>query len=346
MKKCFRLAKKGLGKVTPNPLVGCVIVKNNQIISKAYHQEFGGPHAEFAAIQKCPDTKGATLYVNLEPCGTFGKNPPCAHEIIKAQISEVVFSIPDPNPINKGVGEKILLNNKIKVRKGLLAQEAEKLNRFFINFHQKKRPYICVKSAISLDGKIADNKGDSKWISNEKSRLEVQKLRKEFDAILVGRKTCELDNPRLSLRIQKAKDPLKIILDPEMKISPDAKLFSGSQVIWVTKFAKKKLSTFSKKADIEVLSLGNDFKLKKLLKKLHERKILSILVEGGGETNARFFEENLVDELVIFLAPKLIGGKNSPSMFDGTGFNLKKSLNLNDLELKKIGSDIMVRGFL
>ena len=346
LKRTFALAKQGIGRVSPNPLVGAVIVRDQKIISEAFHHEFGGKHAEVLALEKCPNPRGATLYVNLEPCGTWGQNPPCAQKIIESGISKVVFSMNDPNPKNFQKGEIELRKNGVQIEKNILEKEAQHLNRFFVKFMKKKVPYVTIKSAMSLDGKIADSVGNSRWISGEKSRKKVHKLRHEYDAILVGRKTILADNPQLDVREMRGKNPIKILLDPEMKIPPSSKVFSKGKVFWTVKENKNHFPTpNSQSLEIEILEVGKEFSLKRILTLLGKKNITSVLVEGGGETNARFFQEDLVDEFFFFLSPKIIGGKGSSTPFDGQGLLLEKAKIAKDLKIKKSGEDFLAHGF-
>ncbi|MBI2335133.1 bifunctional diaminohydroxyphosphoribosylaminopyrimidine deaminase/5-amino-6-(5-phosphoribosylamino)uracil reductase RibD, partial [Candidatus Daviesbacteria bacterium] len=263
LKETLKLAKKGLGRVSPNPMVGAVIVKNGQIIGKGYHKKFGFPHAEIEALKNCRENpRGATMYVNLQPCSHFGKTPPCIDAIIKAGIKKVICCSLDPNP-------KIHGKAGIEISAGVLEKEARKLNEAFFTFHEKKRPFIAIKFAASLDGKLATRTGDSKWITNEKAREYARSLRARYQAVLVGKNTFLKDQPHLGVRIKGKKDPLKIVLG--LSINPK--------------------------------------NIQDLLSILYKKEIISVLVEGGGKTLGSFIDAKVVDKVYAFHAPIIIGGE-------------------------------------
>lgn len=324
MQRCLELAKYGLGNVSPNPLVGCVIAKNGKIIGEGYHKKFGSAHAEINAIKdaclnrqakrKRNSLKGSTLYVNLEPCSHQGKTKPCVDKIIKNKIAKVVIGIKDPNPDVAGNGIKKLRENGIKVETNILKEECLELNKFFFKHIQTGIPYVTLKVAQSLDGKITDKKYNSKWISGEDSRKYVHKLRSKYDAVLIGRNTLEKDNPKLTVRNFKGRNPLRIILDTKLTSKLNKNVFTDSQ-------RKKTIVITSKKADkrkvkelnligVEVLFCSVKDKrlnLAETLKILGELGINSVLVEGGGEIFSSFVKENLADELLMFISSKVMG---------------------------------------
>lgn len=355
MKIAISLAKRGEGKVSPNPMVGAVILREGKLISKGYHRYFGGPHAEVDALKKAgKKARGATLFVNLEPCCHFGKTPPCTQAIIKAGIRKVIVAVKDPNPLNNGKGLEELKKAGIEVEVGICKEEATKLNEFFFKYVQKKVPFVIVKAAASLDGKIATCKGESKWITSEKSRKLGKKLRNKVDAILVGINTVLKDDPEL-LPLQTRKRFFRIVLDSELKTPLQSKILENQAsfptLIFTTEKAKdKKVKTIIKKG-VEVIRVSSDptgrVNPSEVLKKLGERQIASLLVEGGGEVIGSFIREKLVDKIYLFLSPRLIGGKQAPTWLEGRGFEaLSETPKLDIIRLRKIEEDILLEGYV
>ena len=358
MKKTLELAEKGRGTANPNPMVGAILVKNNKIISSAYHKRVGALHAEALAIKKAGKrAKGATLYVNLEPCSHIGRTPPCAEALIKNKIRKVYCSMVDPNPLNSGRGIDRLRKNNIHVSTGLLKNEAEKLNEVFVKYITEKVPFVTLKMAESLDGKIATRDGDSKWISSESSRAYAHRFRGEVDAILVGVNTILEDDPLLTSRVSRS--PIKVVLDPYLKIPESAKIFSKKSpalcIIAVLRGSLNNKSTMQKikrlnKKGALVISLpgkGDAIDLKKLLKELAELEIAHLLIEGGGETAAGFIEKDLVDKIMFFIAPKIVGGRDAVTSVEGKGVDkIKKSVKLKNIELERIEEDILVKAYV
>lgn len=316
------LAKKGFPGALPNPLVGCVIVKNGRVISKGYHKKFGGPHAEIEALKKAGHrAKGATLFVSLEPCSHWGKTPPCCKAIVKAGISHVVTSMTDPNPQVNGKGFRYLKNHGIKVEIKP-DREAEALNLPFVTQATKKRPYIVLKAAMTLDGKITDFKGHSKWITDATSRELARKLRGYFDAILVGANTVVTDNPELTSH-DYGRNPMRIILDPRNKIPKNSKVLKDGKA--------------------PTLHINKPFQLRALLKDLAQKNIQSLLVEGGGTTHAHFVEAGLFDELFYFVAPKILGGKTSKTPVEGLGLPIANAIKLGKIEASRLNETLIIR---
>lgn len=350
MRMALELAGKRAGFTSPNPMVGAVVVKNNKVISAANHKQAGLPHAEAEALKIAGErARGAKLYVTLEPCVHFGKTPPCADGIIKSGVREVIVAIKDPNPINNGRGIRKLKKAGLRVSIGMLKQEASYQNRDFFKFITKKIPYVIIKVAQSIDGKIATHTGDSKWITSEKSRQYVQKLRQKADAILVGVKTIIKDNPRLTCRLKPKKLLTKIVLDPELKTPPQAKIFrEAKRVILVTKKGSSPLKKEIYRGRSEILEVNCNKKgrldLCSALKKIAGYGVVTIMVEGGGETISSFVEENLVDEMFIFIAPKVIGGITAPTAVEGDGVaKIKEAKHIKSLETEKIGNDLLLK---
>lgn len=362
MERALRLAKKGRGQTNPNPMVGAVIVKNNKVAGYGYHKRAGLDHAEVVAIKKAgPKAKGATLYVNLEPCDHFGRTPPCTEAIIKSGIKKVIAAMKDPNPINNGRGLKRLKEAGIGVISGILEQEAAQLNEVFVKYIKTGTPFVIVKVAQSLDGKIATRAGDSKWISSEDSRILVHRLRKQVDAIMVGANTIIKDNPLLTSRgldcrpktkDQRPKDrqPLKVVVDHKLRIPYYSRIFSkdspGKVIIATTKKApKNKIKNFAE-LNCEILILKEKNKrmdLRHLMKELGKRKITSIMAEGGGELIGSLVEARLVDRFLFFIAPKIIGGRDAITSVEGRGVDrVSKALSLKNTQYKTIGRDLLI----
>lgn len=343
------LAKKGLSFTNPNPLVGAVIVRNGKVLSSGYHHQAGLPHAEIEALNSLKeDSKGAAFYVNLEPCCYFGKTPPCTDAIIKSGISKVVCSTLDPNPKVSGKGVEKLRKSGIKVIVGVLEEEAKLINETFFTYHIKKRPFIALKFAQSLDGKLATFSGDSKWITNQRSRDLARSLRASFQGILVGINTILNDDPHLGVRKKGFKDPIRIILDSDLKISLNARVLRDNNVIIATtkKADQKKLKILQEK-NIQVLIFdGENILLDKLIKKLYDLKIISVLVEGGGEILGSFIDEKVFDKVFIFTAPILIGGKKAKTIGGQGVFQVRDALKLNMITYKKIKEDLLITGYL
>lgn len=323
------LAKKAEGRTSPNPIVGAVIVKNRRIIGMGYHKKAGMPHAEVNALRAAGKAaRGAALYVNLEPCDHFGRTPPCTDAIIKSGIKRVIIGMKDPNPLNNGRGIKKLKSCGIEVTTGILEKESGSINKPYIKFITKKMPYITVKVAQSLDGKIAAKTGDSKWISSEDSRRYVHRLRAGADAVMVGANTVLKDDPELLSRIQGCRQPIRIIVDGSRTIPASSKIFSHDKypVILASSICG------SKRADLAVL-----------LKALAKKGIINIIVEGGGELIAGLIEKDMVDRLLIFIAPKVIGGRDAITAVEGIGCaRIKDAVNFNIVNVRHFKKDILI----
>ncbi len=357
MREALRLAERGRGHTSPNPMVGAVLVKGNRIIGRGFHRQAGGPHAEIVAIREAgKKARGATLYVNLEPCNHFGRTPPCTDAIIKSRIKRVICAMIDQNPLNNGRGIRKLRANGTEVKVGLLEEESRKLNKPFIKYITEKMPFVTVKVAESLDGKIATYTGDSKWITGESARGFVHRLRKESDAILVGVNTIIKDDPLLTSRPYR-KFPIKVILDPELKTPLNAKIFSRKSpalVIIVTsakylraKRAQARVRLLNKSGGLVISERERNsrFNLRSLLKRLAGIEIVNLLVEGGGTTIASFIEERLVDRILFFIAPKIIGGRYAITSVEGKGVDrISKAMRLKNIEVKNFKEDILISG--
>ncbi len=357
MKKALLLAIKGAGSVSPNPMVGAVIVKDNKIIATGYHQKYGEAHAERIALEKAGSlAKDATIYVTLEPCCHHGKTPPCTDAIIEAGIKRVVVAMKDPNTL-VSESENILKSSKISVTYGILEQEAKNLNQQFIKNIKYNRPYVTLKLATTIDGKIADRFYNSKWITNEKSREYVHKLRFEHDAILVGAGTICSDNPTLTVRHKKKKlNWTKIILDPFLQVPPSANIFeSQNNVIFITQDPttisqaekenfKKKLKVLSEKGcNFIFLELKkNGFDTKKILKELYSLNIYSVFIEGGSQVASSFLQNNSVDRFIRFIAPKLANDDKAIPMFNLDKTQIEFPLTLTLKKTMNFDQDVML----
>ena len=367
MELALRLAKRGLGRTSPNPMVGAVIVKNGRIAGKGYHKKAGLPHAEMAALKEAGmNARGATMYVNLEPCDHFGRTPPCTAAIIKSGVKKVVAAMKDPNPLNNGRGFRRLKKNGIKVIKGVLEGEAKRLNEVFVKYVAKKMPFVIVKAAQSLDGKIATKTRDSKWISHPESRRYVHRLRGQVDAVMVGVGTVIRDDPLLTSRLQKKvyslqftvyrkkiKQPIKIIVDSRLKTPLNSRIFNydspAKVIIATTKKAQKNKIKKLIKIGAEVLILkekNGKTNLRHLMKELGKREITSVLVEGGGELIGGLVDGKLVDKFLFFIAPKIIGGKGAIASVGGEGIDkISQALNLKNTSYRKFGDDLLIQGY-
>ncbi|NLV76959.1 MAG: bifunctional diaminohydroxyphosphoribosylaminopyrimidine deaminase/5-amino-6-(5-phosphoribosylamino)uracil reductase RibD [Tissierellia bacterium] len=356
MEMALNLAKKGIGFTNPNPLVGAVIVKDGKVIGKGYHEKYGENHAEINALNNAKeDVHGATMYVNLEPCSHFGNVPPCVNRIIESGIKKVVIAMEDPNPIVSGKGIQILKENGLEVKIGVLKKEAEKLNEIFIKYISTGKPFVILKAGMSLDGKIATYTGDSRWITGKRAREYVHILRQRVSAILVGVNTVIVDDPMLNTRLNniECKDPIRIILDSHGRTPLKSNVLNtnpSNTIVAVTNNALEKNIKAIEKIGAEVMITpvkDGKVDLQFLMEKLGERKIDSLLIEGGGEINFSFLKEKLVDKVIFFIAPKIIGGETSKTPVEGKGVEyLKDAIDLKDITMCKIGDDIMVEGYL
>ncbi len=351
MKRCIKLAKMSEGKVSPNPLVGAVIFDDDfNIISEGRHEYYGGNHAERNAVLNTnTDLKGKSIIVNLEPCSHFGKTPPCADLIIEKGIKKVIVGMIDPNPIVSGKGIEKLKNAGIEVVIGVLENECRELNKFFIKNQTRNLPYITIKSAVTLDGKIASKTGNSKWITDEYSRKEVQKLRNSYDAILTSSQTVIKDNPSLTCRMKNSKNPVRVILDTDLKTDVNSNVYNddGTKVFIVTKksISGIKKNKYPKNVEFVQVPLKNGHvNLVETVKELFKKGIRSILIEAGGTLNKAFIDENLPDDLIMFFAPKILGDIQGISFVEGFHRDFISECNkLSFKSVKKLKHDIIIK---
>ncbi len=353
MRLALELAHKGIGYTNPNPIVGAIVVKEGRIVGRGYHHQFGGPHAEVYALEQAKqDAAGATIYVTLEPCSHHGKTPPCVDRIIEAGISRAVIACRDPNPLVNGEGVRKMVEAGIKVTEGVLEAEARKANEIFFKYIRTKMPFVQLKLAESLDGRIATHAGDSKWISGIEARKEVHRLRARFSAILVGVNTVIKDDPLLTVRHVEGPNPVRIVVDGSGMMPHEASMLSceGRTIVTTTNMSSEKEALLrERKVDVWRLAYQEDERvdLQILLSRLASEGIDSVLVEGGGETAALFLERGLVDKVSMFIAPIIIGGRDSIPAVAGEGVEkVTDALRLHRVSIRRFEDDIMIDGYL
>ncbi len=354
MRLALREAAKGLGRTSPNPCVGAVIVKDGQVLGKGYHKKAGTPHAEIHALRNpTASVQGATLYVTLEPCNHTGRTPPCSRAVLESGIARVVIGMTDPNPLVNGGGIEFLRNNRIEVISGVLEQECAALNYPFVNYITKGTPWVIMKAGVSLDGRLNYQAGQSGWITGEQSLRAVHKLRNTVDAILVGRKTVEIDNPSLTTRLGRgsAKDPIRIILDTDLASPIASRVYhldskAPTWIVCATDAPEAKKAAFQEMG-IRLLMLPRVEKgvnLRSLLKVLGQENICSLLVEGGATVHGAFLSEKLFDYAYLFYAPLFAGSQGVP-LIDGYQVQHRDvAPYLTGLSYKRLGDDIMLSG--
>ena len=355
MQMALGLAEKGRGAVAPNPMVGAIIVKDGRIIGSGYHEKFGEGHAEVNAFRSATEAvAGATIYVTLEPCSHYGKTPPCSDKIIEKRIGRVVIAALDPNPLVSGRGVKKLQDAGIEVVTGVLAEESSRLNEIFMKYIVKKEPFVIMKAAMSLDGKIATRTGESQWITGPAARERVHQLRSALTGIMVGVQTVIMDDPQLTSRIPGGKNPLRIIVDSTLRIPLEAKVLQNQDVaktlIATTERADRNKAALLEAAGIEILTVpAKDGRtdLKALMSALGERGIDSILLEGGATLNFSALEADIVDKVQVYIAPKLIGGETAKTPVGGDGIEkLCQAFSVIELKASTVGEDILLEGYI
>ncbi len=347
-------AEKGRGWVSPNPMVGACLVNKNRLITSGFHAKFGAPHGEAEVIRKAgKKAKGATLYVTLEPCSTYGKTPPCTEAILSAGIKRVVVATVDLNPEHRGRGIKILKKHGISVTTGVLEKEAREQNQAFFKWIQKGIPFVILKMAQSLDGKIASRTGKSRWISGPRARAWVHELRASVDAVLVGKNTRLLDDPRLTVRNGKVRrEPWRIVLDRKGESPTNARIFQGegSAVLVCSQRYFKQVAQKFGRMPITILPLkerNEKLDLNELLKRLGAFGISSLLVEGGGEVAWSFLSSRLVDKVAWVIAPKIVGGKDAKTSVEGVGVDgLQTAPDIQVERLVPLGKDFLIEGYV
>nr|EEK66684.1 Riboflavin biosynthesis protein [Bacillus wiedmannii] len=340
------------GQTTPNPLVGSVIVNDNRIVGIGAHMKAGEPHAEIHAIRMAGEqARGGTIYVTLEPCSHHGRTGPCAEAIVQAGIKKVVVATLDPNPLVSGSGIKILQDAGIEVLVGVCEEESKKMNEVFNKYIMTKRPFVTIKSGVTLDGKIATSLSDSKWITSTEARQEVHQIRNENAAILVGANTVQKDNPSLTTRIPNGRNPIRVILDSTLRIPMEANVVADREApTWIfttsNYAAEKRKALENAGVKVFVTSGEKHINLYEMLDVLGRKGVSSLLIEGGGEVNASFIENKLMDKLILYFAPKIIGGRLAPSFVEGTGITkMQDAIEFKDISFTQVGKDYRFIGY-
>ena len=360
MQRALELAARGTGCTSPNPLVGCVVVRDNLIIGEGWHEVYGHGHAEVNALNATEDARGATLYVTLEPCHHHGLTPPCTQAIVNAGITHVVYALADPNPKAAG-GAQWLQIQGIAVTAGVMQEEASFQNRFFLKHMDCQRPYVIAKSATSLDGRIATRSGHSQWITGPEARARGHQLRQAVDAIIVGADTVIADDPSLTVRLPEdsnstdvARHPRPVLLDSTGRIPLSSKLLNGSlptrTLVVTTERMRKDHRLQIEALGFEVVTVvhnehGPGTNPLAVLEALGSRSIHSVLIEGGATVNGAFRDAGLIDEVWTFIAPTIIGGESAPSSFSAVGSEtLQAATQLHDIHIENVGRDVLIRG--
>ena len=353
MKMALALAKQGQGLTGPNPMVGAVIVKDGQVVGQGYHRKAGEDHAEIVAIKQAGEqARGSMIYVTLEPCCHVGKTGPCTEAVVKAGIRKVVVGMKDPNTQVNGRGIRELKRLGVEIEEGVCERDCSDLNEYFTFWIKREMPFVILKTASTLDGKIATFKGESRWITSDESRQKVNELRQEVDAICIGIGTVLSDNPVLTIHSKYRPNPLRIVLDSKLRISPRAKILKVSDdaktmVVTTRKSTQKKRKALERKG-VEVVVVPDKqgrVSLVSLLKILGKRGVMSVLVEGGAEVNASFVKEKLAHKVYTFIAPRILGD-DALGAYSDLGFGaLDQSIRLKSAKVEAIGRDFLIQGY-
>ncbi len=349
------LARKGWGKTSPNPMVGAVLVKDGEVVGTGFHHRAGEPHAEVIALREAGEkARGATLYTNLEPCSHFGRTPPCTDALIAAGVRKVVMATTDPNPMISGKGAARLKEAGIKVKSGVLEEKARRLNEAFFKYITTGIPFVVAKTAMTLDGKIATHTGKSRWITGEKSRNFVHRLRSRCDGIMVGINTVLCDDPLLNVRLEgEEHNPLRIIVDSRARLPLEATVVKTARqyrtILATTALAPEGKLSALRSSGVEVMVLPDKKEkvdLYALMQALGKREVSALLVEGGGNLNYALLEQNLIDKLYCFVAPLLFGGKDAPTPLEGEGIEEPaQSWVVENIEIKQLEQDLLIIGY-
>lgn len=352
MRRALELAERGRGLTSPNPLVGAIVVRGGRVVGEGAHLRAGGAHAEIEALDAAGDAaRGATLYVTLEPCAHYGRTPPCAPAVARAGVARVVAALRDPNPLVAGGGAELLRAAGIAVELGVLGAEAERQNRAWLTAIRERRPHVTLKAAATLDGKLADVHGTSKWITGEVSRLRAHRLRAESDAIVVGVTTALRDDPALTVRLPQPwpREPYRVVLDTSGRLDTHARLIhAGTPTRALVAIGEQ--APAARVAALEATGASvvrcrtrqGRIDPASLLERLFEREVRAVLVEGGGETHAAFVDAGLVDRVALFLAPLLLGGREAPGVVGGAGRELKSAVRLGPPSVTPLGDDVLL----
>jgi diaminohydroxyphosphoribosylaminopyrimidine deaminase/5-amino-6-(5-phosphoribosylamino)uracil reductase len=349
MREALGLAREGLGKTSPNPAVGALIVKNGKIVGRGHHHKAGEPHAEANALMQAGEqARGGTMYVTLEPCNHKGKTPACTEAIIDAGISRAVIGAQDPNPLVSGKGMARLRRAGIETESGLLEMDSKNMNEMYERYITTKKPFVIAKAALSADGKMAAKDGSSKWITGEEARRVVHELRAQVDAVMVGINTVLKDNPHLTCRITGGKNPVRIILDSNLRIPANANVLdkeADTIIVTTNQAPLSKMESLRKLgARVSVVEKNGGVDLKRLMSELGSEEITSIMIEGGGEVLGWAFDEGIVDKVMFFIAPRIVGGEGI--CISGKGVeNIKDAIELERVEMKQVGNDFLLIGY-
>jgi diaminohydroxyphosphoribosylaminopyrimidine deaminase/5-amino-6-(5-phosphoribosylamino)uracil reductase len=349
MRLALREAAKGLGRTSPNPAVGAVLVKGGRVVARGHHARAGGPHAEVVAIRAAGRrARGADLYTTLEPCDHYGKTPPCSIAVLEAGVRRVFVGSADPNPLVNGKGIARLRDAGVEVVEGVLREECDALNAHWFKFMRERRPYVTLKAAVTLDGRIATRTGDARWVTGEAARRWVHRLRDRVDAILVGSGTARIDDPLLTTRLPggRGRDAIRVVLDTELALPRTlALLHPRSAAPTVVAHASARTRRFGPGVELLRCRRGpGGVDLRDLLGKLAARGVTHLLVEGGARVHARFLAEGLVDRLAIFVAPKLAGGDGVPLLAGPGPARMRDALRLDEVQVERVGEDVLVIG--
>ena len=349
MRRALELAARARGRTSPNPMVGCVVVRGGSVVGEGFHERAGLPHAEVNAIRAAGDVRGATLYVTLEPCCFHGKTPPCVDLIIEHKPARVVVAMEDPNPVVSGKGIAQLRDAGLQVEVGLLEMEARRLNEVFTKYISTKRPFVIAKCGMSLDGKIATRTGDSRWVTGEAARRRVHELRDEVDAIMVGSRTVMLDDPSLTTRLEQGgtRDPVRVVVDADGSMSNGQRVFhvESDAPTWVAVPAGQAFDGADE--TLHVPRSGNGLDMSLLMEELGARGITSVLIEGGGVTHASAFSGGVVDKVMFFVAPKIIGGRDAVTPVEGQGAErMTDVVRLEGMRAEPVGEDLLIEAYV
>jgi len=353
MKRALALAENGIGRTSPNPLVGAVIVKDGRILGEGWHEQYGHAHAEVNAVRNAGNAEGATVYVNLEPCCHYGKTPPCTELLIESRVNRVVIGSLDPNPLVAGKGVQRLREAGVEVNVGVMEQECRKLNEVFFHYIKNRRPFVVLKAAMSLDGKIAAPSGESKWITGEAARKDVQHLRNRYSAIMAGVGTVIRDDPELTCRLEGGRNPRRIILDSKLRIPPGSRVLADQgnnrTIVACTEQAPPDRIRNLENLGAQLLfcrSMNGRIDLSDLAEKLGSLSVDSILIEGGAAVNDSAFSQRLVDKIILYVAPKIIGGERSKTFVGGYGVeSLGEAHRIRIESVERIGEDLKITAY-
>lgn len=354
MRRALHLAARAAGLTSPNPMVGAVIVRDATVVGEGFHTRAGAPHAEIEALRSAGElARGGTLYVTLEPCVHQGRTPPCAPAVVAAGLGRVVVATTDPNPVVHGEGVAMLRQAGLEVDVGALAEEAEALNRAFFTRMREGRPHVTLKAGMTLDGKIADIEGTSRWITGESARLEAHRLRSQSDGIVVGIKTALKDDPELTVRLDPPwpQEPYRIVIDSRARLPCGARLIKAGTparavVAVVAGTGRERVGGLRKAGATVVECPGREGRVDLcwLLQWLAARDVVSLLLEGGGELNAAFLESGLVDRVLLHVAPLILGGRSATGVVGGAGRPLNGGVRLRGMEARRLGDDLIIEG--